>query len=68
MSAQKTRNLLARYNAEVEALKRNSRRYTQKDVNQLLITLMDIVGDLIVIVEEHQHQPFTKAHDKGDTA
>jgi hypothetical protein len=66
MSAQKTRDLLARYNAEVEAMRHKHRSYTQTDINRFLVTLTDIVGDLIVIVEEHQHQPFTKAHDKGD--
>ena len=57
--------LLSRYNAEVETLRRRCMTYTQTDINRFLVTLTQIVGDLIVIVAEHQDLPFTKAHDKG---
>lgn len=57
--------LLARYNAECQAITAKGKTLTQSDVNKFFEKMTDILGDLIVIVAEHERQPFTKAHDKG---
>jgi len=63
-----TAELIARLNAAVDIAK------SQSDANggtsyavlgRLVVSAVDILGDLIVLVDAHQRQPFTKAHDKG---
>jgi hypothetical protein len=63
-----TADLIARLNAAVDLAK--SQRdanggASQAVVGRLLVSAVDILGDLIVLVDAHQRQPFTKAHDKG---